>query len=99
MSIHHALAYGLPVLCTDDLNANGPEIEALAPGVNGLTYRDGDAADLARQLGRMLADDALIVSLRANARRVIDERFNVRRMVGGFADAIRFAHAAARRRG
>lgn len=94
LSLHHALAYSLPVLCTDRLNDNHPEIEALEPNVNGLTYRDGDPDDFARQLGRLLFDDALFASLRSNARRVIDERFNVKRMVRGFVDAIHFAARA-----
>ena len=97
LSLHHALAYGLPALCTDRANANGPEIEALRPGENGLTYRDGDVADLAERLGRMLTDDALIGRLRAGARRVIDETFNIERMVDGFVDAIRFAFDEVRR--
>lgn len=92
LSLHHALAYSLPVLCTDRINANHPEIEALEPGVNGLTYRDGDLDDFAKQLGRMLTDDALFATLHANARRAIDERFNLRRMVCGFVDAITYAN-------
>jgi glycosyltransferase involved in cell wall biosynthesis len=98
LSLHHALAYGLPVLCTDRLNANHPEIEALEPGTNGMTYRDGDLGDFARQLGRMLFDDALTSHLKSHARKVIDDRFNVGRMVKGFVDAIRYADAAARAR-
>ena len=55
---------------------------------------DGDVDDLATQLGRMLTDDALFAHLRANARRAIDERFNLKRMVRGFVDAIRYARAS-----
>ncbi len=90
LSILHAFGYALPLVTGDDLGAHNPEIEALRPGENGLTYRDGDAADLARVLERVLTDDALRRRLSEGAHRTVTERFSVPKMVDGFEAAIRY---------
>lgn len=90
LSILHAFGYAQPVVTGDDLASHNPEIEALRPGENGLTYRDGDAADLACVLERVLTDDALRQRLSEGALRTILERFSVQKMVDGFEAAIRF---------
>ncbi len=89
LSILHAFGYAQPVVTGDDLASHNPEIEALRPGENGLTYKDGDASDLARVLERVLTDDALRERLSQGAQRTVTERFSVEKMVDGFEAAIR----------
>lgn len=48
LSLNHAMAYGLPVITSDALEKQNPEINYLIPGKNGLLYRDGNVCDLVR---------------------------------------------------
>ena len=96
LSLHHALAYGLPVVTHGDARHHAPEFEALEEDVNGLTFRRGDADDLARVLGRLLGDDALRRRLGDGARRTMARRFSLANMVDGFVRSARAARAAVR---
>ena len=91
LSILHAFGYGLPVVTSDRLTAQNPEIEALRDGENGLLYRDGDAASLAKALRRLHDDEALRRRLSAEALATATTRFTVPRMVDGMAAAVQFA--------
>jgi glycosyltransferase involved in cell wall biosynthesis len=91
LSILHAFGYGLPVVTSDRLKAQNPEIEALRNGENGLLYRDGDPAALAEALGRLLRDQLLRSRLSAEALRTVREDFTVPRMVDGMVAAVKFA--------
>ncbi len=46
----HSLAFGVPVISHDYPDDQGPEWEAIIPGVNGDLYRYGDVADLAKKI-------------------------------------------------
>jgi glycosyltransferase involved in cell wall biosynthesis len=91
LSILHAFGYGLPVVTGDDLASHNPEIEALVPGVNGLTFRHGDSASLAQSLARIFDDRALAASMHAAAHKTVMEKFTVQRMVDGIEAAVRYA--------
>ena len=91
LSLHHALAYGLPVVTHGDARHHAPEFEALDEDVNGLTFARGDVGDLARVLGRLLGDDALRHRLGEGARRTMAERFSLSNMVDGFVASVRAA--------
>jgi glycosyltransferase involved in cell wall biosynthesis len=54
LSLLHAFGYGLPVITGERIEAQNPEIEALEPGVNGLTYPADDATALAQHLRELL---------------------------------------------
>lgn len=97
LSAIHALAYGLPVVCGDDLRHHNPEAEAVVDGRSGRLFRHGDAADLARVLVAVLADDDERRRLSDGAVRMIDERFNVRQMTSVMASAIEAAASRHRR--
>jgi hypothetical protein len=43
-----SLAYGVPIVTHGDPHNQAPEWEVLRPGVNGDTFLQGDAGDLAR---------------------------------------------------
>jgi glycosyltransferase involved in cell wall biosynthesis len=58
-----AMAAGAVVVVSDATAVWGPG-DLIEEGVSGLVYRSGDPIDLARQLGRVLADRGLLAGLR-----------------------------------
>lgn len=77
LSAHHAMSYGVPVVTDDSLDSQGSEFDILAPGLNSLTYCEGDPDDLARVLARLVAEDELRSFLAINARKTIDNLHNL----------------------
>ena len=71
LTIHEAYAAGAPVVATD----LGGMKDLVRDGVSGLLFRRGDAADLARALGRLASEKGLLDRLRAGIPRVktVDE--------------------------
>lgn len=57
LSVVHALSRGVPVVLNDDPLANGPEYEYLIDDLNGSTFEQGNAADLAKELKRWTHDE------------------------------------------
>lgn len=101
LTIFHAFGYGLPVVTTDAMHLQMPEVEALQPGFNGLTYRHGDVEDLARVCGTVMMDHDLRSRLSASARQTVlaEGGRNVSGMVSGMAHAIRVVAGAPRQAG
>ena len=93
LSLLHAFGYGLPAVTSDHTAGQNPEIVALRDGDNGLTYRHGDADDLAAKLDGLLRDDARREAMAASAHRTATEEFTLEKMVDGMEAAIRFAAA------
>lgn len=92
LSILHAFGYGLPVVTSDRAEGHGPEFEALSSGETGLLFRDGDAADLAKALGRLLKDEGLAGPMACRALETVEQGYSLRRMVDGFVEAIGCCH-------
>ncbi len=90
LSILHAMGYGLPIVTGDDIPSHNPEIEAFRDGENGLFFKDGDAASLAGELERLLTDEAMRSRLATEAKRTVEERFSLEKMVDGFEAAVRY---------
>jgi glycosyltransferase involved in cell wall biosynthesis len=90
LSLLHAFGYGLPVVTSDAVGEQNPEIEALRDGENGLLYADGDVEALRGALGRLLGDAELRRSLSGAALRAVSEAFTVQKMVDGFEAAVRY---------
>jgi glycosyltransferase involved in cell wall biosynthesis len=90
LSIQHAFGYGVPMIVGDDRDRHPPEVELVEEGVTGLYARDGDPEDFARAIRRLLTADDERDRMAANARRVIEEKYNIRQMAGGLLDAIRY---------
>jgi glycosyltransferase involved in cell wall biosynthesis len=86
LGAHHAMSYGLPVVTDDSLDSQASEFEILAEGLNALTYREGDAQDLARVLARLFSDPALRQTLSANARKTIENTHNLERKTRNFVE-------------
>lgn len=95
LSLMHAFGYGLPVITTDRSILHGPEAEIHEPGLNGLLYRHGDAADLASKIAAILEDEPLRQRMSKAALATVSgpRGRNVEGMVAGFLDAIDFAAA------
>jgi glycosyltransferase involved in cell wall biosynthesis len=91
LSLLHAMGYGLPVITHDCERRHNPEIAALVPEVNGLVFHEDDAADLARQIRRVLGDDALRERLAAGALDTTTRVFTIDNMADRFLSAVRAA--------
>jgi glycosyltransferase involved in cell wall biosynthesis len=92
LSLLHSFWYGLPVVASDRLDLQGPEAAALEHGINGLNYEHGRVASLIDALRQIITNETLRRSLSQGARRTVDGRFTIPRMVDGMEAAIRYAH-------
>jgi len=91
LSILHAFGYGLPVVTSDRVESQNPEIESLHDGENGLLYRDNDPASLADTLAHLIEDRDLRQRLSDEAHRTVTRQFTLENMVHGMEAAIRRA--------
>ena len=98
LSILHAMNHALPVVTSDKIDAQNPEIEALTDGENGLLYRDGDLDDMCDKLATLLRDEPLRTRLGAHAHETATKRYNTDRMADGMEAALRFAYSKAQQR-
>lgn len=98
LSILHAMNHALPVVTSDKIDAQNPEIEALRDGENGLLYRHGDSADMTAKLRTLLTDRELRDRLGAEAHRTATQRYSTDRMADGMEAALRYAADRARAR-
>jgi glycosyltransferase involved in cell wall biosynthesis len=89
LTVFHAFGFGLPIVTSDDRLAHGPEIDAITPGVNGVTVPAGDAAALAEAIGELLDDAARRAAMAEAARAAVrgPEGFSLDGMVRGFREA------------
>jgi glycosyltransferase involved in cell wall biosynthesis len=92
LSLIHAFWNGLPVVTSDNLGIQNPEVVALEHGTNGLTYEHGSVASLVDALRQIVTNEALRKSMSQAARRTVEERFTIPRMVDGLEAAIRYAN-------
>jgi glycosyltransferase involved in cell wall biosynthesis len=95
LSLIHALWYGLPIVTSGNLAVQNPEIVALENGVNGLTYEHGSVESLAGSLRKILTNDELRNSMSLAARRSVENKHTIPRMVDGLEAAIRYAYNTA----
>lgn len=89
LSILTALGFGLPVITSNNIDAQNPEIVALSPGNNGVLYPFGDEGALASTIEQVLTDNELRTRMAAEALRTATEVFTLPTMVQGFLDATR----------
>lgn len=94
LSILHAFGYGLPVVTSNDIGSQNPEIEALNPGENGLLYDHLNAKSLADSLRTIFLNHELAQRMSLEAVRTVNEEFSLENMVAGMAAAVR--HCAGR---
>ncbi|MGB0766504.1 MAG: glycosyltransferase family 4 protein [Phycisphaeraceae bacterium] len=89
LSILHAFGYGLPVITSDQIGAQNPEIESLEHDANGLTYADADADALGQAILTILGDESTRARLSAGAYRTASQTYSLSAMVDGMVSAIR----------
>jgi glycosyltransferase involved in cell wall biosynthesis len=92
VALLEAMALGKAVVASDI----GGVPEIVEDGVSGLLVRAGDVEQLCSVLGRVLADDGARGRLGEGARRRIEARFSVTRMMGTYAEIYRRIGAARR---
>lgn len=90
LSLLHAFGYGLPVVTTDRARSHGPEFDALKPGINGNTYRDGDTDSLAATLDDLLSNPERRAQMGREALRTALEEYSIEKMVDGMEAAVRY---------
>jgi glycosyltransferase involved in cell wall biosynthesis len=89
LSLLHAFGYGVPVVTSNKIEAQNPEIEAIEDGVNGLLYRHLDINDMVEKIRLCMEDPALRARLSEAAHRTVMERYTMECMVQGFLDTLR----------
>ncbi|RNC80346.1 MAG: glycosyltransferase family 1 protein [Phycisphaera sp.] len=92
LSILHAMNHALPVVTSDKIESQNPEIEALRDRENGLLYRHGDTDDMTAKLRELIIDKELSAELAAEAHRTATEDYSTDRMADGMEGAIRFVY-------
>jgi glycosyltransferase involved in cell wall biosynthesis len=97
LSLIHALWYGLPIVTSDHLAIQNPEVVALENGVNGLTYEHNDVNSLVESLRKILTNDELRTTMSQAARHGVESNHTIPRMVDGLEAAIRYAYSTANR--
>jgi glycosyltransferase involved in cell wall biosynthesis len=93
LSLIHALWYGLPIVTSDNMAAQNPEVVALENDVNGLLYRHGDLNSMTGALRSVLTDENRWAAMSQAARQTVESKFTIRHMVDGLEAAIRYAHS------
>jgi glycosyltransferase involved in cell wall biosynthesis len=76
LSAMHALAYGVPVISHDDIEGQGPEFEAVIPGVTGDLFRAGDLDSLVECMEAWLAPAPRRAAARAACIEMIERFYN-----------------------
>lgn len=94
LSLNHAMAHGLPVITSDRIEAQNPEIEALRHEYNGLLYAHGDDAAFRKAIVRLHLGSDFRRTLADAAWNTIHGRYTITRMVDGLEAAIRYAVAS-----
>jgi glycosyltransferase involved in cell wall biosynthesis len=92
----HSLGYGVPVITHSDPDRQGPEFEAIVPGVTGDLFAPGDVDDLADTLERWTYSADIAESVRRACLARIETRYHARfqaqaielALSGGPADVI-----------
>lgn len=84
LSILHAFGYGLPVITHHDDRYHGPEFSALIDEYNSITYKKDDYDDLVKKIILCISRKEFLKELGINAKKTVQENFNVSKMVERF---------------
>ena len=78
LSAIHCLSYGTPMLANNDAQANGPEWEAIQPGISGDFFERDSISDLAAAIRRWTRDSFPSDAMRSRCYEVIEKRYHPR---------------------
>lgn len=88
LSLIHGLSYGLPAIVHDNRWSHMPEIAALIPGKNGVTFQQGDVGSLALTITTLLADTDRLTAMSHAATDTTATTFNAADMAERFCSLI-----------
>lgn len=89
LSILHAFGYGLPVITSDNAEAQNPEISSLKNNENGLVYANDNSGDLAKKILYLLQGNTEMHNyLSSNASDTASTQYSISKMVDGFEMAL-----------
>ena len=74
LSINDAMTYSMPVICSV---CDSTERDLVTDGVNGFFFKEGDAADLAAKIKRLLESPELCRTMGEESFKVIRDRINI----------------------
>lgn len=84
LSLVHALSYGLPAIVHDNRWQQMPEIAALRPGENGITFKQGSVVALAEATANLLARSEELAEMSARSVLTTEHSFNAADMTQRF---------------
>lgn len=85
----HSLTYGTPVITHDNFAHQGPEFEAITPGVTGDYFRENDIGDLSRTIKKWIScSPGQRVNVRQESYKAITDRYNPHRMISIIKNAL-----------
>lgn len=84
LSLIHAMAYGLPAVVHDNRLKHMPEIDALKPGENGLSFKFGDSLSLSKTILQALGSDLNLIQMSKCAIETTQKSFNTEDMADRF---------------
>ncbi|WP_371185687.1 glycosyltransferase family 4 protein [Thalassotalea maritima] len=89
LSLIHAFALGLPAILHDNRYNHMPEIGAFSPGVNGLTFSEGDVTSLTQNIKHCMNDKKTLKIYAQNAYQTVSQSFNTNDMAKRFINFIK----------
>ena len=72
----HSLSYGIPVISHNNVEQQGPEVEAITPGLSGDLFEQGSSADLARVLRKWTQSEFVNDSAHQKCFEIVDRYYN-----------------------
>ena len=88
LTIHHAFAYGVPVITDDDDITQSSESELLKNGYNGLRYKSNNSADLSSKINLILKKNKLQNKMSKNAFKTLHVNYKLEDKVARFIKEI-----------
>ena len=90
LSILHSFGYGLPILTHNQARYHGPEFCALENNVNSITYQKDNYEDCVIKLLDLLNGENNLKLLGLNARKIVNEKYNVDIMSKRFIEIVNY---------
>lgn len=88
LTVIQSLGYGIPVITNDDMDTQGPEVEAIVPGETGEFFRSDDVNSLCEAIKRWTTKPNIDDALRQRCYSIIDKLYNPDYQVSVLKDAV-----------